>query len=365
MKKQPLYEEIFNKILSDIHSSKLIAGDRLPSEKELAQAFSVSRITVQRAVNMLAEKNLVDRIIGKGTFVRSEDGSLHGGARLNIGVMLSNISAVHGFELLKNIERRATQLNANVVFKNSYGDKELERRNFADLRAINVDGLIVQPVLNEVFNVEIMQLALRKFPVILIDRNLKDAPISFIGSDNSAIMQELMRKLFDAGHEVISLVSCQSVNVSSLEERRIGFNEAYAAGNKLNPALNLTIKSNNDDFENNYAEKLRQDKESIKAHILKNRRITCFIAAEYFISVLIRRAADELNMRIPRDVSLITFDNVAHYGDTAISYIKQNEERIATLAVEQILRQITSQAENTKIYCEAKFIDCGSIRALR
>ncbi len=44
-------------------------GERMPSEKELADAFSVSRITARRALHDLATQNLVARHRGRGTFV--------------------------------------------------------------------------------------------------------------------------------------------------------------------------------------------------------------------------------------------------------------------------------------------------------
>ena len=47
--------------------------DRLPSENQLAEAFGVSRMTARRALMELANEGLVERIRGKGTFVRKAD----------------------------------------------------------------------------------------------------------------------------------------------------------------------------------------------------------------------------------------------------------------------------------------------------
>lgn len=46
-------------------------GDLLPTEAELCQEFSVSRMTVRQALQSLANAGLVDRRRGRGTFVAS------------------------------------------------------------------------------------------------------------------------------------------------------------------------------------------------------------------------------------------------------------------------------------------------------
>ncbi|MFH1155966.1 MAG: GntR family transcriptional regulator [Pseudomonadota bacterium] len=50
--------------------------DRLPSENMLAEKFNVSRMTARKAVSDLEAQGLVERIQGKGTFVRRPDFSM-------------------------------------------------------------------------------------------------------------------------------------------------------------------------------------------------------------------------------------------------------------------------------------------------
>ena len=47
----------------------LKAGDQLPSERELALKFGVSRTAVREAVKSLHEKGLVEAYSGRGTFI--------------------------------------------------------------------------------------------------------------------------------------------------------------------------------------------------------------------------------------------------------------------------------------------------------
>ena len=66
-RKAPKYERIKNYLIQGIISRNFC--DILPSENQLADKFSVSRMTARRALNELERDGTVERIPGKGTFV--------------------------------------------------------------------------------------------------------------------------------------------------------------------------------------------------------------------------------------------------------------------------------------------------------
>ena len=66
---EPRYLQIKKDILDKIHAGVLRADDRIPSEHKLARQFSVSRLTVQRAIRELVSEGLLRRAQGSGTFV--------------------------------------------------------------------------------------------------------------------------------------------------------------------------------------------------------------------------------------------------------------------------------------------------------
>lgn len=65
----PLYKQLFDILNTAIESNQLKPGDRIPSEKELLDAFNVSRVTIRRAIQELAYQNKVQCVPGKGSFV--------------------------------------------------------------------------------------------------------------------------------------------------------------------------------------------------------------------------------------------------------------------------------------------------------
>jgi GntR family histidine utilization transcriptional repressor len=57
------------RIVARIASGELAPRDRVPSENELVESFSVSRMTANRALRELHDEGYVERIAGVGTFV--------------------------------------------------------------------------------------------------------------------------------------------------------------------------------------------------------------------------------------------------------------------------------------------------------
>lgn len=68
----PVYIQIHDRIREEIENGKWVVGDRLPSERELALSFNVSRMTLRQAIQTLADEGILERRIGSGTYVARE-----------------------------------------------------------------------------------------------------------------------------------------------------------------------------------------------------------------------------------------------------------------------------------------------------
>ncbi|HEY2034579.1 MAG TPA: GntR family transcriptional regulator, partial [Rhizomicrobium sp.] len=66
---QPLYLQLQRGIRRAIEEKLLTAEDALPPERDLAEQFAVSRITVRKAIDGLVSEGLLSRRQGSGTFV--------------------------------------------------------------------------------------------------------------------------------------------------------------------------------------------------------------------------------------------------------------------------------------------------------
>lgn len=65
----PLYQQIKNHIETEIEQGRYAAGDKLPSEREMCEAYAVSRIPVRKALELLEADGLIQSFQGKGSFV--------------------------------------------------------------------------------------------------------------------------------------------------------------------------------------------------------------------------------------------------------------------------------------------------------
>ena len=67
------YEAVAHELLVLILGGHLAVGDRLPSERQLASRFGVSRPTVREALGVLESRGLVVTRKGSGTFVAGRE----------------------------------------------------------------------------------------------------------------------------------------------------------------------------------------------------------------------------------------------------------------------------------------------------
>lgn len=107
----PLYQQLVDKLAMQIRRGELRPGDRVPSERELAETLNVSRTTARLAIEELVIKGLVYREQGRGTFVAvparnsligfasfSEDLASRGlkpGSRILVQELISGDEAIH------------------------------------------------------------------------------------------------------------------------------------------------------------------------------------------------------------------------------------------------------------------------------
>jgi GntR family transcriptional repressor for pyruvate dehydrogenase complex len=108
-----LYQQLARSIADGIKGGDYPRGRRLPSERDLAEKFRVSRPTVREAMIALEIQGFVESRHGSGVYVTHRASSLDGGADLDIGP----------FELTE--ARRAVEGEACALAATSITDAEL------------------------------------------------------------------------------------------------------------------------------------------------------------------------------------------------------------------------------------------------
>lgn len=71
----PIYYQIEEQLKKQIENGELKPNDSLPSEREFAERFEISRMTVRQAINNLVNDGYLYRQKGRGTFVSEKSWS--------------------------------------------------------------------------------------------------------------------------------------------------------------------------------------------------------------------------------------------------------------------------------------------------
>ena len=74
--KRPLYMKIRDNIKELIETGFWKEGELIPTEKELAKSYGVSRVTIRSSISYLVKENYLDRVAGFGTTVLSSKPNL-------------------------------------------------------------------------------------------------------------------------------------------------------------------------------------------------------------------------------------------------------------------------------------------------
>lgn len=88
VRRQRVFQEVAAQLRQQIAEGRFRPGDRLPSERELAEAFGVSRASVRDAIRVLELAGLVEPRQGEGTVVRE----------LTLDALVSPLAAVLAHE---------------------------------------------------------------------------------------------------------------------------------------------------------------------------------------------------------------------------------------------------------------------------
>ena len=67
----PLWQQLAAILRAQIQSGQLLPGRVMPSETTRMQEHQLARGTVRKAIDALVDEGLVNRVQGRGTFVRS------------------------------------------------------------------------------------------------------------------------------------------------------------------------------------------------------------------------------------------------------------------------------------------------------
>lgn len=361
-----LYEQLYMHIVHKILQGKLKTGDRVSSEKELAEQFGVSRITSKKALEKLAEAGVIKRIQGKGSFVANGHISwleqmhqleertsavIRVQERPLIGLILPSFSDEYGLKLLQAMEKQSALHECDLIIKRTGGSKEEEEHAIKLFVSLGIKGLIVTPVHGAHYNAELIRLVLSKFPVVLVDRYLKGIPVCSVYTDNRKAALDLTLHLIGKGHQNIAYLSPPVENTSALEDRLLGYTLAFTReGLKLNQDYCLT------NITGTRSGSWAEDSETLKSFLRLNTHVKAFVVSEYQVATMLAQVIDTQGTKL-ETYDIVCFDSLNDFlGKPIFTHIQQNEKQMGEEAVDLLILQLLGEAVTEQRIVEHRMI---------
>lgn len=352
MGKVLLYAKISGDLKTKIISGEYGEGQRLPTEQELQAVYHVSRITVQKAMETLAAEGLVTRIPGQGTFVKRAAPLTKAAPSVQkgglIGLVMSGYDGAFGNVFTEAVIVEARQHGLYVVCGTNYTSQDEETQIIRALLDNRVKGLIVMPVYDKFYNAEILRQATGGFPMVFADRYLEGVPVPYVVSDNEMAAIKAVQHLSSLGHMNIALVSSLPTT-TAIRQRSDGFYKSYTM-----VETPLQSRFVIDDIVctmpgNDSCENRRADIEKLKAFYREHPEVSGLVCINYPVLKLCEEAAAELGLRIPDDLSIVTFDTPEGQKDAAFyTHIRQDEKEMGMQAVRMLCALLDGEQPNTQ-----------------
>jgi DNA-binding LacI/PurR family transcriptional regulator len=301
--------------------------------REVAEEAGVSRSTASRALSghgYVAPKvrNRVREVARALGYVADATARhLRQQASQSIGVLVSDLSNPFYAGLAAGISQQARKRQYTMMLTDDGGLPEVEAEAAEAFVALRVAGVIVTPVSAEVST----YLARQRIPVVEVDRRFADGECDAVLVDNESAARKVTAQLLDLGHRRICLL-IDEMHWTTGRDRLAGYRAAFAAaGVPLDDSLVVTAGRD-------------VDAARIEIHKLLSRpdSPTALFAANNVLAEAAWRAAAELNLPIPEQLSLVSFDDVAWMSlvRPRVTAVAQDAVALGEAAVAQLVERI-------------------------
>jgi DNA-binding LacI/PurR family transcriptional regulator len=317
---------------------------KLPTEAETCKEVGVSRITARKAYSILEQHKLIVRAKRGGTKINTE---------LPYKVVLSILNS-HSY-MPKSVERENKKVavilptimgshhvtsilsaiidnhtNETIIVDSSSMSLQKEQELIDKYISMAVDGIILYPVDNEIYNPTILQLSMVKFPLILVDRLLPGLSLPYISADHENMVRLAANHLLEKDHKYILYFNSNIKTNSSLSLRKESFiNTLYSAHN-YRPYF-YSFEGDTDPTSLSFCDKFREFLDS-------NPKISSIIAADYasglHLSKMLNTLKEPYTSRfeiVYLDFNPMQFETIG--SDNHPTYIMQDSYKIGEEAI--------------------------------
>jgi LacI family transcriptional regulator len=281
-----------------------------------------------------------------------------------IGVVVGDIENSFFSFAVRGISDTARAAGFNVILANSGEQIEAEKAAVRVLIGKRVDGLIVTP--SESRDVSHLRDIHRSGrPLALLDRALPDLDVDTVTVDDRDAAMRATRILTDTGHRNIAYVTAvdfsgheyrdlEQIYTSSVRERIEGFLAACRDAGIVTPERFVRLGATKPEETRAITDKLLSTPD----------RPTAILASDSLIAIEMFKVIRERGLRVPEDISLITFHDADWTSVTSppITVVDQPAYMLGKVVTELLLRRIEGEVRPPeRVIVPTSIIQRGSV----
>ena len=329
--------------------------------KSIARRTGVSISTVSRVLNGKHEQyrisaKTVKRVMDEAKRIDYKPSILAQSLRTNktytIGLLIPSIDNPYFATIASEIVFEAKRYGYTVILLDTLEDEGNESEWINTLLTRSIDGIILVPCGERPESLEKID---EQTPIVLIDRYFEDTSLSYICTDNYRGALDGVKLLIENGHKEILCIRGVPHSMPS-KERVKGYIDALRESGF---DTRSRITGNDYSITNGYLE--------TKLAIGSPARPTAIFALSNTIMLGAIRAIGESSLRIPDDVSILSFDNnlFLDFLHPAVTRISQPTKEISQLAVKILMERLSDkQSVPQQIKLPAQIIEGKSVKRL-
>jgi LacI family transcriptional regulator len=291
--------------------------------------------------------------------------SMSTGKSGTIGIVVGDIENAFFGMAVRSISDTAHRHGFNVILANSGEEVEAEKAALKVLIGKRVDGLIVTPADNR--NVAHLRDIVRsRRPLVLFDRPIDGLAADVVATDDRDAAFAATTRLIEAGHRRLAYVTALNAEppvftgpdqlyTSSVKARIDGFLAACHAAGIESPERGVCLAGN---------VTAGQQRASVERLLSDAEPPTAILASDSLVAFEIFKATQARNLRIPDDLSLVSFYDAEWTSVTTppISVIDQPVYDMGTQAAELLIARINGETPPAR-HCvlPTRFIERSSI----
>jgi DNA-binding LacI/PurR family transcriptional regulator len=317
---------------SAIQTGKLAPGERVGTEFAFSQEWGIARNTVRRRIAPLIDEGLLERRPGKGLYVSAPES-----ATRTVQVIVPDLSWTHVVRIVRGAQEVGAQRGLHTQVYDAHGQIGLDLQMLRRLPDGPTDGAIIISLHHRRFTEVLVELKATGYPFVLVDQRLHDIDVPTVEIDNYGGGYVVGQKLAEMGHRRVGFLGPMSLQV--VMDRMNGFRDATLDAGVLFDR-SLVVDLGGDGVADWLNTRLDATQEGVQKLLNRPNRPTAIFDGSGDVAPLVYRAVQQLGLRIPEDVSVVSFDDSAkfsQYLDPPVAQLKHSWGHLGRAAMEVLI----------------------------